>query len=294
MTARALVIGDVMTDILVVPQGPIARGTDTAATIQPMAGGSGANQAVWLAAMGVDAHFVARVGMADEARLVRHFEGQGVAAHLAADEGAPTGTLICLVDADGERSFLTDRGANARLCAEDLPGELLDSVERLHISGYALFEETPRVALMDFMAIATGRDIPVSIDPASTGFLEGVGPQNFIAWTKGADIVFPNADEARLLTGQTEPDQQVAALLNHYPRVVLKRGREGAIYAARDAQAFALPAESVDMIDTTGAGDAFLAGFLAAELRGDDPHACLAAAISAGARAVTKLGAQPR
>lgn len=236
MAARALVIGDVMTDILVVLQGPIVRGTDTPATIQPMAGGSGANQAVWLAAMGIDAHFVARVGVADRARLVRHFEGQGVAAHLAADERAPTGTLICLVDADGERSFLTDRGANALLNAEDLPAGLLDGVERLHISGYALFEEMPRTALVDFIALAIARTLPVSIDPASTGFLEGIGPENFLCWTKGADIVFPNADEAALLTGQTAPERQIAFLLEHYPRVVLKRGRDGAIYAARDTE----------------------------------------------------------
>lgn len=294
MTARILVIGDVITDILVRATGPIVRGTDTPAAIRQMPGGSGANQAVWLAALGVDTHFVARVGASDAVRLERYFEGQGVTARLSADETHPTGTLICLVDPDGERSFLTDRGANAFLAESDLPPSLLESADRLHISGYALFEPTPRAAVRALIATARTKNIPVSVDPASTGFLSTVGPTQFLDWIEGAETIFPNADEAALLTGTSNPEAQIAELLARFPRVVLKRGNEGAILATRDADAVALPAEAVNTTDTTGAGDAFLAGFLAAELRGEPPAACLAAAIAAGARAVTQLGAQPR
>ncbi|WP_421950627.1 carbohydrate kinase family protein [Pelagibacterium sp.] len=293
MTGRILVVGDVITDILVVPQGPVARGTDTAATIRQMPGGSGANQAVWLAAMGADAHFAARVGAADVVRLSRHFEGQGVAAHLGGDENNPTGTLICLVDSDGERSFLTDRGANAHLGETDLPFELLDGMDRLHISGYALFEPKPRAAVMALCARARARNIPVSIDPASTGFLAAAGYDSFLGWAADAEIIFPNADEAELLTGQTDPDRQIAALLETFPRVVLKRGKLGAVYAERGREPHAVAADAVEVVDTTGAGDAFLAGFLAAEMRGESPVSALGAAIAAGARAVTRLGAQP-
>lgn len=294
MSGRVLVVGDVITDILVVPQGPIARGTDTAATIRQMPGGSGANQAVWLAAMGVDAHFVARVGATDLLRLTRHFQGQGVTAHLSPDDHHPTGTLICLVDPDGERSFLTDRGANAHLCEDDLPPSLLEGVDRLHLSGYALFEETPRIALRALIAHARQRGLPVSVDPASTGFLKTVGPSAFLDWTAGAETLFPNADEAALLTGQANPSDQIAVLLTLFPRVVLKQGRNGAILATRDQAPIALPAQLVEVIDTTGAGDAFLAGFLAAEMRGQPPETALSTAIATGARAVTQLGAQPR
>ncbi|WP_332714944.1 carbohydrate kinase family protein [Pelagibacterium mangrovi] len=293
MTARVLVIGDVITDILVRPEGAIARGTDTAATIRQMPGGSGANQAVWLAAMGVDAHFAARVGATDAVRLTGYFEGQGVAAHLAADDTHPTGTLVCIVDPDGERSFLTDRGANAHLAEDDLPARLLDGAERLHVSGYALFEPAPRAAVMGLMAAAGARGIPVSVDPASTGFLTAVGPGVFLDWIAGAQTLFPNADEAALLTGASDPADQIAALLVRFPRVVLKRGRDGAILARRNSEPIALPAEASETIDSTGAGDAFLAGFLAAELSGKAPAECLGSAIAAGARAVTRLGAQP-
>lgn len=293
MTARILVVGDVITDILVKPQAPIARGTDTPATIRRMPGGSGANQAVWLAAMGVDAHFVGRVGMADRVRLTRYFEGQGVAAHLAGDERRPTGTLICLVDADGERSFLTDRGANAALCDDDLPEGLLDGIDRLHVSGYALFESVPRAAVLDLIDAARRRYIPVSLDPASTGFLTVAGPGKFLGWTQGVESLFPNADEAALLTGRTDPMGQIEILLAHFPRIVLKRGPEGAILATRGHAPCVLPADRVEAIDTTGAGDAFLAGFLAADLEKKSPAETLAAAIAAGTRAVTRLGAQP-
>ncbi|WP_417581094.1 carbohydrate kinase family protein [Pelagibacterium sp.] len=293
MAGRILVVGDVMTDIAVMPQGPIAHSTDTPATIRQMPGGSGANQAVWLAAMGIDAHFAARVGANDVVRLGRHFDGQGVAAHLGGDEINPTGTLICLVDADGERSFLTDRGANAHLGETDLPFELLDGMDRLHISGYALFEPRPRAAVMALADRANARNIPVSVDPASTGFLAAVGQDNFLGWARHAEIIFPNADEAELLTGKSAAEDQVSALLELFPRVVLKRGKLGAVYGARNGQARALPADAVDVVDTTGAGDAFLAGFLAAEMRGEAPDLALAAAIAAGARAVSRLGAQP-
>ena len=293
MTARILVIGDVITDILVRPDAPVARGTDTPATIRQMPGGSGANQAVWLAALGVDAHFAARVGAGDSIRLNRHFEGQGVTSYLAADETHPTGTLICMVDSDGERSFLTDRGANAYLSEDDLPESLLDGMDRLHISGYALFEPTPRTAVRALIAAARTKNIPVSVDPASTSPLQAVGPQSFLDWLDGVETLFPNAEEAALLTGTSDPQGQIDRLLASFPRIVLKRGRDGAILAARGAEPIALPAQTVEVIDTTGAGDAFLAGFLAAELRGEAPAACLAAAISTGARAVVRLGAQP-
>lgn len=294
MSGRVVVVGDVMTDILVLPDGPIARGTDRRAKIEQQPGGSGANQAVWLAALGVEALLAARVAEADRTRLAAYFEGQGVVARLASDESKPTGTLVCLVDADGERSFLTDRGANAGLSATDLPPSLLDGAEILHISGYALFEPAAREGVTGLIEEARRRGILVSIDPASTGFLCEAGPQAFLEWTNEADIVFPNADEARLLTGEVEPEMQIARLLGTYKSVVLKRGAEGAVCAARGQEAVTARAPEVEVVDTTGAGDAFVAGYLAALLAGDEAGAALERAISAGSRAVRQLGAQPR
>lgn len=293
MAGGILVIGDVINDIVVKPFGPIARGTDTRATIRHTNGGSGANQAAWLAALGAEVRFAARVGSTDKNRLTAYFSGLGVEPCLAADDDLPTGQIVCLIDPDGERSFLTDRGANAQLDADDLPPSLLDGIEIVHISGYALFEPGARAAVLDLVAIAKQRDIAVSIDPASTAFLAEVGRADFIEWTRGADFLFPNADEAALLTGKIARQEQWPLLLADYQTVVLKFGGDGALLATRDAEPISKPAKSVVVQDTTGAGDAFLAGFLAARLRGEAPEACLELAIHSGARAVTNIGAQP-
>lgn len=293
MSGRILVIGDVMTDIVVMPQGMIARGTDVRATIRHMPGGSGANQAVWLAAQGADVRFVSRVGAGDVSALTAYFNGRGVNALLSGDTDLGTGALICLVDPDGERSFLTDKGANAALGAEDLPQALLDGVSILHISAYALFEDASRIALISLMKAARARGVLVSIDPASTGFLQEIGADSFLEWTSDADYIFPNAEEAALLTQEHDPAAQLAVLSEHYRVVVLKCGPKGAMLGGKMIETMSLPGHLVEVIDTTGAGDAFAAGFLAAHLRGDEAADCLANAIRAGADAVSRIGAQP-
>src|SRR5690606_920304 len=128
----------------------------------------------------------------------------------------------------------------------------------------------PRAAVLALIAAAHASGIAVSIDPSSTGFLEEVGVASFLDWTAGADFLFPNADEAALLTGESDPDGQMAALAGLYGTVVLKRGALGAMLGGRGKVPICLPGREVEVIDTTGAGDAFLAGFLAAYLRRED------------------------
>ncbi len=159
---KALVVGDVMTDIVVRPEGPLAHRADTRATIRALPGGSGANQACWLDAEGVETRFAGRVGAADLERQAALLSASGVDARLAADDALPTGTLVTLLSPDaGERSFLTDRGANVALCRADLPHALLDGIDLLHVSGYALFEAGPRAAVRELLAEASRRNIPV-------------------------------------------------------------------------------------------------------------------------------------
>ncbi|WP_196258492.1 carbohydrate kinase family protein [Pelagibacterium limicola] len=293
MSGRVLVIGDVMTDISVVPDGPIVRGSDVRAVIRQVPGGSGANQAVWLAAKGADVLFVARVGAGDLPGLEGYFGARGVMTALAGDPDLPTGTLVCLVDSDGERSFLTDRGANTALSSADLPQSLLENVSLLHVSGYSLFEPGPRAAVLALIAAAHASGIAVSIDPASTAFLAEVGVANFLAWTAGADFFFPNAEEAALLAEVDSPYLQIEALEGYYKTVVLKRGALGAMLGGGGNEIISVPGRKAEVVDTTGAGDAFAGGFLAAHLRGEGPLACLEQAAEAGADAITRIGAQP-
>lgn len=293
MPGHILVVGDVMTDIVVMPEGPILRGTDRRATIRRMHGGAGANQALWLAAEGAAVTLLAKVGAEDADALSAHFAARGVTPKLATDDTLPTGALICLVDPDGERSFLTDRSANTALTAKDLPATVLDGAALLHVSAYALVEPGPRAAVLALMAAAHRDGIPVSLDPASTGFLEEIGPAEFRDWTRGAQFLFPNADEARRLTGKTDTDAQVSDLLRDYETVILKKGAQGAIFARHDGTRMTRAARPVAAVDTTGAGDAFAAGFLAAYTRGAADADALDAAIKAGAKAVSRIGAQP-
>jgi sugar/nucleoside kinase (ribokinase family) len=289
-----LVIGDVMTDIVVKPEGRPAPGADQRATIRRLPGGSGANQAAWLAAEGVAVTFAGRVGAEDHAQQAALFAASGVHAALASDEALPTGTLVTLVAPDGERSFLTDRGANRSLCRGDLPAALLDGIDLVHVSAYALFESGARAAVLDLLRAAGERGVPFSVDPSSWSFLEEVGRAAFLSWTRGARLCFPNEREATVLAGTDNLEAQLDVLGRLYPLLVLKRG-DGAVHAAEAAGGgrWCVPAAPVKAVDSSGGGDAFLGGFLAAWLRGEPIEACLRRGVALGADAVTRLGARP-
>lgn len=294
MSARVLVVGDVMTDIIVRPEGPIVPGSDRRAEIRNRPGGSGANQAVWLGAAGADVLFAARVGAAERSMYENYFRGLGVVPALAGDKDLPSGVLVTILDPGGERSFLTDRGANLNLSPQDLPEDLLDGVGLVLISGYSFFASGPRHAVQILLEAARSRGVAIAIDPASTGFLAEVGPQVFRDWVGKADWLFANQGEAELLTGEADFEMQMQMLGEQFTHVVIKRGRFGAALGGRDGVSQSRPAPIVDVVDTTGAGDAFAAGFVAAMLRGQTHAACLEAGIAEGARAVQAVGGQPQ
>ena len=293
MGEAVLVVGDVMTDIIVAPEGPIVFGSDRRAKIRSHPGGSGANQAVWLAAQGAKVRFAARIGAADHERWQAHFTARSIDAHLACDPELPSGMLVTLLAADGERSFLTDRGANLALAITDLPDSLLDGIRLFLVSGYSLFAPGPRAAVLDLVARAQARNIAIAVDPASSGFLAECGADEFLGWIGGADIILANRDEAKLLTGTDDLAAQVTELGKHFARVVVKCGAEGAVIGDASGIAHSAPALKVEAVDATGAGDAFAAGFITAWLKSADPETALQRGIAAGAKAVTRLGGQP-
>lgn len=276
-----LVVGDVITDVIVRPSGPLISGSDCPSEIRPSPGGAGANQACWLAHLGAAVAFAGRVGAADLAAQTAAFHAAGVRAHLGADAHRPTGMIVAIIAPDGERSFYTDRGANQHLSAADLPSTLLDDARWLHVSGYALFEPGPRAAAMALMAAARSRGLGVSVDGGSSAFLRHAGADAFGAWTGAAAICFSNADEAAVL-GEAA-----------YPVRVITAGPDGAS-ALAGGEWVRVPARPVAAHDTTGAGDAFLAGFLVAHLAGADLAAALTRGTQAGTVAVGLAGGRPR
>jgi sugar/nucleoside kinase (ribokinase family) len=287
---RALIVGDVMVDTIVRLEGPIAVGSDRRAKIVERPGGSAANQAVWLAHFGVAVDFVGRVGAADIERESARFRRAGVEAHLAGDAARETGRLIALVDPSGERSFLTDRAANEALKASDIPDALIARAALVHLSGYSFFAPSPRAAAIDVMRRAKGK--PIGVDPASAEFLREVGAANFLAWTRGAAMLFPNGEEAEVLAGTDDPERQAERLSACYPLVVVKRGAAGC-EAIEGEKRWRVGAPAANALDSTGAGDAFVAAFLAARLQGEDMEACLRRAAAAGAAATEVVGARP-
>lgn len=294
MSKKVLVVGDVMTDVIVTPEGPIVFGSDRRAAIESRPGGSGANQAVWLGAAGADVVFAARVGMVDKAAHEGHFRLRGVTPVLAGDAQLGSGVLVTILDPAGERSFLTDRAANLNLCAEDLADSLLDGAGLVLISGYSFFAAGPRAAVQSLLGRARKRGIPIAIDPASIGFLDEVGPRTFLGWVGEADWLFANESEAEMLAGTADFDEQMRVLGTRFRQVVIKRGRFGAALGGRDGIAISRPAPVVKVVDSTGAGDAFAAGFIASLTAGLPLAECLERGIENGARAVQFVGGQPK
>ncbi|MFD5781463.1 carbohydrate kinase family protein [Streptomyces sp. NPDC126933] len=289
-----LVIGDVVTDVVARYRTPLAHGTDTAAEIRTLPGGAGANAACWAARTGcADVRLLARVGTDAHGWHEERLRQAGVRAHLVVDDRAPTATVICLVDASAERTLLTDSGASLCLSPADWSPSLLDGVARLHLSGYLFFSDASRRLAVTALRSARERGVPVSVDPASAGFLKELGTDRFLAAVQGVETLLPNADEAGLLTGLTDTADAAAELSRRVPVAVVTLGARGALVAEAGAVRARVPPVPARAVDSTGAGDAFTGAFLAARLAGADAVAAAVEGCRAGARAVTVTGGRP-
>ncbi|MBN9392549.1 MAG: sugar kinase [Chloroflexi bacterium] len=292
---QVIVMGDVITDIIAYQAGALVEASDTRTRIAIRAGGSAANLATWLAASGLEVHFVGHVGNDPFGFYHRQeLERFGVIPHLSFDAALSTGTIVALIDpVTAERNMLTDRGANPNLTPEEVPWDLFQTGNCFHLSGYCLLEAATRQTALAALAKARQEKMRLSVDPSSTSLLEEIGPARFLEWTRGADICFPNLAEGRLLSGEESPEAVTACLTEYYGEVVLKLGPEGALWARQGEDPVRVTALPVKIVDSTGAGDAFCAGFLAEWLRGATPQAALANGARLGAVVVSQVGARP-
>ena len=165
------------------------------------------------------------------AGLVAELTAAGVRLALRTVPGAATGTIVSLVEPDGQRSMLADRGANLALRPEDVPAPPAGG--HLHLSGYTLLDPGPRAAGLAALAAAVAAGCTVSVDPASTGPLAAYGVDRWLADTAAATVLLPNADEARLLTGCADPAEAARALAERHPIVAVSLGADGALWATR-------------------------------------------------------------
>jgi sugar/nucleoside kinase (ribokinase family) len=245
---------------------------------------------------GAEVAFVGRRG-SDIAGRNRDMElmGYGVDARLVMDPERPTGTCVVMVTHKGDRTMMSDPGANAALSPDDLPQDLFVPGCHLHVSGYTLLNQGSRPAALAACQVASRAGMTVSVDAASAAPVERAGAEPFLQMSNGASLLLVNEAEAAVLTGREDPEQAARVLTAWYPQVVMKLGAEGALFCTNGrtepVRSPALPVERI--IDGTGAGDAFCAGFLPPWLNKKPPGEALASGCWLAAQALAMLGARP-
>jgi len=262
-------LGDLLLDVIVRLDGPITEDTDTYGRTRVGAGGQAANVAAWIVALGGRARFVGKRACDPAGRLLAEELRRRRVDLAGPEQEAGTGTVVSLAGADGSRTMLTDRGVSVGLSPDELDESWFAGCERLHLPAYSLVVSPIREAALRAAELVQR----VSVDLSSTAALETVGAGAFRALLSELepDLVFANEDEAELL-GEIEAET-----------VVVKRGAAGCV-VRREATEDAYPARPAEVVDTTGAGDAFAAGFL---LGGPEPG------LEAAARCVARMGAMP-
>lgn len=281
-----LVVGDLMVDVVVTYRDPIAVGSDTAAEVRRHGGGSAANTAAWLADGGTPVRLLAAVGGdVDGVVAVDQLTAVGVTWAGATIADAATGTCVVLVGPDGERTMFPDRGANAHLDGVDVDAACSPRPAWVHLSGYALLGVGAHEAARATLAAARQLGIPVSVDAASAAPLREVGADRFRSWIDGCTVLFANDDELDALGG-------LAAVGRVAAEVVAKHGADGSSWTDGTTRVDRA-APAVTVVDTTGAGDAFAAGWIAARLAGADPHGALDGGSATAERAVRRRGGRP-
>jgi ribokinase len=301
MNGHIVCLGDVMTDIVARLPGALAIGSDVHAPIRFLPGGSAANTAVWLAAAGASVSLIACIGAdALGAQARQALALAGVGDRLQIDETMPTGSCIVLITPDGERTMVPDPGANSRLDSDAFgPGDFTPG-QHLHVSGYALLAEPaagepPRTrnAALHALERARATGMTISVDAASAGPVAAVGADQFREWIGSEVLLFANAEEAAVLTGSNDPVPAARMLAAQYGSAVVKVGRDGAYFCADQGEVEHFPAALLEVLDSTGAGDAFAAGYLAAVSAGHGVAAALRAGNALAGQACRLLGGRP-
>jgi ribokinase len=294
------VLGDLVLDVVVASTEAIALGTDVVGRVSIVQGGSAATTARWLARLGARSSLIAAVGRDGAGRaLVKALESDKVAMRVVRVAGARTGRIGVVVTPGGERSFVTDRGAALQLGPADLKVDWFARADLFHLTVYSLLGSPLAESGVRAIELARAAGALVSLDLASIGPLLAGGRQAARELIVGIapDVLFATATEAEALVA----GRSVTELLDYASIAVVKRGPKGATVLARtDAEPirFEVATARLAATDTTGAGDAFDAGFLAAWLGSPADRRSLPAALHraalAGHRAAGRQLSTPR
>lgn len=281
------VVGDLLEDVVVRLDRPPALGTDTAATITRVRGGSAANVAAAAATAGAAVRFIGRVG--DDAlgeRLIAELIAVGVDARV--QRHGTTGSVVVLVGPDGERTMLPDRAAASQLDGID-PTWLLE-LTWLHVPAYSLLDEPIAASSIDAIGQVRRAGGGVSVDVSSVAPVRAFGIDRFHALLGdlSPDVVFANADEAAAIDLAHHEGGAWTTVVKCGPEPVL-------VFSGRRSPSspeLEIPIPPVEgVVDSTGAGDVFAAGFLVARLGGADDITAVGRGARLAARTLTRAGA---
>ena len=297
---RVGVLGDLALDVVIRPSRSPEQGTDVAGRVAFAQGGSAATTARWLGRLGARSTMICAVGRDPAGRaLVKAVEADHVTVRAVRVAGASTARIAVLVNPDGERTFVTQRGAADLLRPADLKSSWFDGISVLHLPAYSLLGSPLGDAAARAIELARAEKAAVSIDLASIAPLLSKGraaARELIASTH-ADVLFATAAEADAL----QPGHRAEDLLEFAAIAVVKRGSKGATVLARsggERLRFEVATAPLKAEDTTGAGDAFDAGFLvgwlSARAAGRSLPAALHQAAVAGHKAAARHLSQPR
>jgi sugar/nucleoside kinase (ribokinase family) len=297
---RIVVIGDLVVDVLFRPERAMEHGSDVPGRVSFEQGGSASTAARWLGRLGARASLVTAVGRDRAGRaLVDAVRGDGVTLRAVRVAGARTGRIGVLVTPDGERSFVQDRGAALQLGPNDLQAAWFERADAVHLPVYSLLGEPLGDAGRRAVELGRAAGAAVSVDLASIGPLLARGRRAAASLMDeiAPDILFATASEAEALLGRYAVD----GLLDVAPIAIVKRGPKGATVLAREGDGrlrFEIATTPMPATDTTGAGDAFDAGFLVAwftaRAAGRSLPASLQRATLAGHRAAARHLSAPR
>jgi sugar/nucleoside kinase (ribokinase family) len=287
-----LVCGNLLVDILVRPVDQFPWGTTTLVeSIEQHLGGNGANTSYTLGKLGIATRVAGMVG-ADSfgETIVNQLAGVGVDIRLIARSTAPTATTVVLVDSSGNRMFLHRLGASAEAFTQPLEFtvEVTHGVSHFHLASvFGLPRLRPHI--VDLLRRARQAGLATSVD--TQWDTRGRWMEDLAPCLPHTDLLFMNEDEARMLTGSSDPAAAARTMRElGAGTVVVKLGGRGCAVVCAEG-VLESPAFAVPVVDTTGAGDCFSGAFLAARLRGRSYAQAAQFGNAVGALTIQRLGA---
>ena len=296
-------LGDLAWDVLAKPDALLQAGGDTTGRLELSGGGSAANLAVWARRLGQQSTFVGKIGADTFGELaVAGLRDEGVTPEVIVSAEHRTGVVLAMIDGRGQRAMLTGQGADWELLPQELPTAVIVSGRHLHLTAWSLFRDPPRAAALEAARLAHAAGASLSLDPGSFQMIGQIGRGRFLKIVDSIpfDVIFPNADEARAMSGEETPEAALDWFRERYPEalVALKMDEDGALIEGPACPRSHVAATQDRLQDATGAGDAFGGAFLAhlllnGGLAHGDPVEAARCAAQVGGWVVSRFGARP-